>query len=155
MRVIKVYKVDEQTNKATSQGKEQRHYNKNLITTKRKVYIKVIIMKNSKHWRLPRMAALLYVSITLAHLVAWSTSSTKTASWSSWKGSSGLFTPSSVFVRVADSSPEQISDLSQATEQSCGYVVRRSQLSVSQSRATMCKATPGLVESTGFEARCS
>lgn len=40
MRVIKVYKVDEQTNKATSQGKEQRHYNKNLIVTKRKVYIK-------------------------------------------------------------------------------------------------------------------
>lgn len=39
-RVIKVYKVDEQTNKATSQGKEQPHYNKDIITTKRKVYIK-------------------------------------------------------------------------------------------------------------------
>lgn len=51
-----------------------------------------------------------------------------------------------MFVRVADSSPEQISDLSQATEQSCGHVVKRTQLSVSQSRATMCKATPGLVE---------
>lgn len=61
MKVIKVYKVDEQTNKATLQGKEQKHYNKNLITTKRKVYIEVVIMKNSKHWRLPRMAALLYI----------------------------------------------------------------------------------------------
>lgn len=40
MRVTKVYKVDEQGNKATSQGKEIRHYNKNLIPTKRKVYIK-------------------------------------------------------------------------------------------------------------------
>lgn len=62
MRVIKVYKVDEQTNKATSQGKEQRHYNKNLIITKRKVYVRVIIMKNSKHWGFPRMAASLHIN---------------------------------------------------------------------------------------------
>lgn len=40
MRVTKVYKVDEHANKATSKGKEIRHYNKNLIPTKRKVYIK-------------------------------------------------------------------------------------------------------------------
>lgn len=40
MRVIKLYKVDEQTNKAAAQGKEQPHYNKDLITTKRKVSIK-------------------------------------------------------------------------------------------------------------------
>lgn len=41
MRVIKVYKVDEQTNKATSQGKEERHYNKYYITAATtKAYIK-------------------------------------------------------------------------------------------------------------------
>lgn len=62
MRVIKVYKVDEQTNKATSQSEEQRHYNKNLIATKRKVYLKVIITKNSRHWRFPRVAVLHYIN---------------------------------------------------------------------------------------------
>lgn len=45
MRVTKVYKVDEHANKAASQGKEMRHYNKNLIPTKRKVYIILVIME--------------------------------------------------------------------------------------------------------------
>lgn len=51
-----------------------------------------------------------------------------------------------MFVRVGDSNPEQLSDLSQATEPGCGQVMKRSQLSASQSRAAIFKATPGLVE---------
>jgi hypothetical protein len=45
-----VYKVDEQANKAMSQSKEQRHYSKNLIPTKRNGQYKIlIIMRNSEH----------------------------------------------------------------------------------------------------------
>ena len=49
-----------------------------------------------------------------------------------------------MLVRVADSSSEQVSDLSQATEQGGGHVVKRIQLSASWSRAF--KSTPGLME---------
>lgn len=66
MRVIKVYKVDEQANKATSQGEEQKHYNKNLIPTKEKSLQKIpTIMRNSKHWQCQEWLLFLYVNIQL------------------------------------------------------------------------------------------
>lgn len=53
-----------------------------------------------------------------------------------------------MLVRIADSSPEQLSDLSQATEQGGSHVVKRIQLSGCWSRTTIFKSTPGLMEGT-------